>query len=554
MQEIETCQLKMNRKPVLPTLLLAVVCAFSVILFRISSASSLIKISGVWFPFTDIFMIAAAAVGGLGCGLLSFVLVFIGEFLSVGGDISIYTVSTYLVLGLVSSWLSYRGWFRGLLRTASSCVVLTSALSFCWLMTFTVIVPETLDSFRRNAFSGLSFGPLFLRALPEILLTVVIVSLYFRYAPEKIRLALGSGWVYVCPEEWNHRRWPLMAIRMTSLSLAEAVILCVSAIFCIDYFSSASGGETFGIPYLLSMWRENLQLGLTMICAAVPTAYLFNFAIMKYVVFPINSMSFFMNRYFSVSEQERTRALPDLNIHTGDELEELYHSLQKMVADMTDHIDARIEQERRSARLTREFMLALAKAVDAKDHYTSGHSVRVAKYAKEIARRMGKSPREQEDIYTMGLLHDIGKIGIPNAIINKNGKLTDDEYQKIREHPVMGYDILKYVEELPTLANGAKWHHERYDGRGYPDGLAGTDIPEEARIIAVADTYDALTSNRAYSSIRPQSDVRSEIIRCKGTQFDPEIADIMVQMIDEDTDYKMHEFTHRRQAESNKQC
>ncbi len=148
-------------------------------------------------------------------------------------------------------------------------------------------------------------------------------------------------------------------------------------------------------------------------------------------------------------------------------------------------------------------LAALAKAVDEKDHYTSGHSERVAKYAKELAKRMGKTEAEQEEIYVMGLLHDIGKIGVPESIINKQGKLNDEEFQKIKEHPAMGSEILKNVKELPKLATGARWHHERFDGRGYPDGLSGLIIPEEARIIAVADAYDAMTSNRAYSKIRP---------------------------------------------------
>ena len=186
-------------------------------------------------------------------------------------------------------------------------------------------------------------------------------------------------------------------------------------------------------------------------------------------------------------------------------------------------------------------MAALAKAVDEKDHYTSGHSTRVAKYSKELAKRMGKTDAEQEEIYVMGLLHDIGKIGVPESIINKKGRLTEEEFQKIKEHPAMGSDILKNVEELPKLAPGARWHHERFDGRGYPDGLSGMDIPEEARIIAVADAYDAMTSNRAYSNVRPQEEVRSEIERCRGSQFDPKIADLFIQMIDDDIEYQMHE-------------
>lgn len=540
MQETASCRLTINKKPTFPTIALSIVCAVIVIFSRALPSHSLVQIMGVSFPYTDIFVIAAAGIGGLGCGLLSFVIMFVGEFARVGGSLSLYSVCTYLILVLISSWLAYQGWFRGLAKITASFALLTSVLALCWLVTFTILLP---GSEYANIFSGLSYGGLLLRAAPEIALTVTAVALYFRFAPENVKLSLGSGWAYVCPEQKKERRWRVMAIRITAFSLTEALILSLSAIFCTDYFAASEAGLPFNMQYILALWRENVQLGLTMICAAVPIAYLFNLSIMKYVVYPINSMSFLMDCYFSVGEEERARALPDLNIHTGDELEELYHSLQKMVADMTAHIDQRIEQERKSARLTREFMLALTKAVDAKDHYTSGHSVRVARYSKEIARRMGKTAKEQEDIYTMGLLHDIGKIGIPKAIIDKNGRLTDEEYQKIREHPVMGYDILKYVKELPALANGARWHHERYDGRGYPDGLAGDKIPEEARIICVADAYDALTSNRAYSSIRPQDEVRAEIIRSKGSQFDPAVADIMAQMIDDDTDYKMREFT-----------
>lgn len=191
--------------------------------------------------------------------------------------------------------------------------------------------------------------------------------------------------------------------------------------------------------------------------------------------------------------------------------------------------------------LTREITEALSKTVDAKDHYTKGHSARVAKYSAEIARRMGKSSKEQEEIYYMGLLHDIGKIAVAGSIIRKNARLTDDEFEEVKEHPMAGYEILKTITVLPNLPLGAKYHHEHFDGSGYPDGLKGYQIPEVARIIAVADVYDAMTSKRSYSEIRPQSVVRAEIERCRGTYFDPDIANIMLQMIDEDKDYTMRE-------------
>lgn len=192
-------------------------------------------------------------------------------------------------------------------------------------------------------------------------------------------------------------------------------------------------------------------------------------------------------------------------------------------------------------KLSNEMMLAFSKAVDAKDHYTNGHSQRVAIYAAEIAKRMGKDKAEQDEIYALGLLHDIGKIGIPVGIINKKGKLTDEEFDTIKTHTVIGWEILQSIKELPKLCTGAKWHHEKYDGTGYPDGLSGKDIPEEARIICVADCYDAMTSQRSYSSPRSQAEVRKEIERCMGTHFDPDIAKYMLDMIDDDKDYKLRE-------------
>ncbi len=200
-------------------------------------------------------------------------------------------------------------------------------------------------------------------------------------------------------------------------------------------------------------------------------------------------------------------------------------------------------QTLRAGRLTKEMMLALSKTVDAKDHYTNGHSERVAAYSAEIARRMGKDAREQEQIYEMGLMHDIGKIGVAEEIINKTSRLTDEEFEKIKRHTVVGSEILRLITEMPELADGARSHHEKYDGSGYPDGLKGTDIPEAARIICLADCYDAMTSTRTYSSPREQSAVRAEIERCSGTQFDPAIARILLEMIDEDTDYRMTEKT-----------
>jgi putative two-component system response regulator len=184
---------------------------------------------------------------------------------------------------------------------------------------------------------------------------------------------------------------------------------------------------------------------------------------------------------------------------------------------------------------------AFAKTVEYKHAYTNGHSERVADYSREIARRYGYDEARQEEIYIMGLLHDVGKVGVSEAILNKPARLTDEEYYMIKQHPVMGAEILSTVSEIPKLVTGARWHHERYDGKGYPDGLKGEDIPEEARIIAVADAYDAMTSKRSYRDKITQARVVEEIENGMGTQFDEKFARIMLEMIAEDTEYTMHE-------------
>ena len=192
-------------------------------------------------------------------------------------------------------------------------------------------------------------------------------------------------------------------------------------------------------------------------------------------------------------------------------------------------------------RITMQSMYTLAKTIDAKDKYTRGHSMRVAKYSGMLAERMGFPPEELEEITHMAMLHDSGKIGIPDAIINKPSRLTEDEYNVVKRHPVVGYEILSEMPEMGDIGIGARWHHERYDGKGYPDGLKGEEIPLPARIIGVADAYDAMTSNRSYRKYMTQELVRQEIQNGIGTQFDPKIAELMLAIIDEDTGYMLRE-------------
>ena len=221
-------------------------------------------------------------------------------------------------------------------------------------------------------------------------------------------------------------------------------------------------------------------------------------------------------------------------------LRDLNTSLQKV---RRHEIQILQEEEKREHALFEQTAEALVHAIDAKDKYTHGHSSRVAAYSQQIARYAGKTEDECEMVYFAGLLHDVGKIGVPDTIITKEGKLTDEEFAQIKLHPVYGNQILSRIQSSPYLSIGAHHHHERYDGRGYPDGLKGEDIPEIARIIGVADAYDAMTSKRSYRDPIPQDKVREEIVKGMGTQFDPEFAKIMLHMIDLDTEYRMQEHT-----------
>ena len=181
----------------------------------------------------------------------------------------------------------------------------------------------------------------------------------------------------------------------------------------------------------------------------------------------------------------------------------------------------------------KETIIAIAKAVDAKDERTSQHSQRVSQYSVMIARELGFDESECENLRRAALMHDIGKIGIPDNILNKPARLTDDEYAVMKSHVTRGAEILKDFTLIEHVVEGARYHHERYDGRGYPDGLKGEEIPLYGRIIGVADAFDAMTANRVYRKQMDFGYVLNEMKNGRGTQFDPQIVDIMLRLIDE---------------------
>ncbi|MBR2796455.1 MAG: HD domain-containing protein [Clostridia bacterium] len=171
--------------------------------------------------------------------------------------------------------------------------------------------------------------------------------------------------------------------------------------------------------------------------------------------------------------------------------------------------------------------------IDAKDPYTNGHSKRVASYTRLIASQFGYEGEALDRIYYVALLHDCGKIGVPDNILRKPGKLTDEEFEIIKSHTVRGGEILSRFKSLENAGEGALYHHERYDGKGYPEGRAGDDIPFIARMICVADSFDAMNSSRVYRKKLTSEHIKNEIETNKGKQFDPEVADVMLRLIRE---------------------
>ncbi|MBO4276866.1 MAG: HD-GYP domain-containing protein, partial [Clostridia bacterium] len=182
--------------------------------------------------------------------------------------------------------------------------------------------------------------------------------------------------------------------------------------------------------------------------------------------------------------------------------------------------------------ITVEAIQAIARTIDAKDEYTNGHSIRVGYYSKVIAENMGMSSDEVDNIYYIALLHDIGKIAIPDSILNKPGRLTDDEFAVMKRHTTRGAKILKGISTIPQIIEGAEYHHEKYGGSGYPSGLKGEDIPFVARIICCADCFDAMASKRVYKEPFPIEKIISEFERCSGTQFDPKIAKVVIHLME----------------------
>lgn len=351
------------------------------------------------------------------------------------------------------------------------------------------------------------------------------------------------GWIISCIDQKTQvpKIWFKIGTGMIGIHLLLAITIPITKISYIDANNQYVRSNLFPLiqflPYLVYALAMFLLLYYRKSFKKKEFAYLILFIIIPMIAQIIQMLTYYiatMNISVTLSliviltfiqsqrERESEQKLKEMIVAENKKLEEM-----------------QIFQENFSDQL----IDVVCSTVEAKDQYTRGHSLRVAQYAREIMYRMGGDEKAQQEVYYIGILHDVGKIRVKDEIINKKGKLTNEEYEAIKLHTVAGYQILKDVSVIPGLAIGARWHHERYDGTGYPNGLAGENIPLIARIISVADAYDAMTSNRSYHKTMPQSMVRAEIEKGMGTQFDPKIAQIMLDMIDEDMQYEMKQ-TH----------
>ncbi|RLD16387.1 MAG: hypothetical protein DRI22_01315, partial [Caldiserica bacterium] len=249
------------------------------------------------------------------------------------------------------------------------------------------------------------------------------------------------------------------------------------------------------------------------------------------------NVKYYSKSFISVPLRIGDRVIGVLNVNNKEKMQEFNPTDLELLTIVADEVAAVIENTKLYSRIREMYIgtiKALAHALEARDPYYQGHSERVARYSVEIARKMGLPQEQVENVRRAALIHDIGKIGVPDTILLKPSSLTKQEWEKIREHPKIGEEIVKPIDFLQNISPIIRSHHERWDGLGYPDGLKGEEIPMGARIIAVADSYDSMTSSRPYREALSREGALEELKREKGRQFDPHLVDIFLEILKEE--------------------
>lgn len=372
-------------------------------------------------------------------------------------------------------------------------------------------------------------------------LNTILNSLYF-FTSGTVAILFLYYCVSVALKDESMRMRKNLYIVNVSLLGAYTLILILNGF--LGFFFSFPGGvythgdlylgiNLFSILYVLEsifffIYRYKKFKRSQIVCTALFFALFFASFFVQLFAFPNVLLTDFgialgaLIVFFSIETPDYVKLMATLN-----ELNELKASLEIQVQNRT----AELQEEKKSyEELTLETLSSLAHVIDAKDHYTIGHSFRVAAYAKGIADELGLTFTESQQIYFAGLIHDVGKIGINESILTKPGKLSPEEFVVIQSHSSLGGDILRGIKEFPVFEQVARSHHERFDGHGYPDKLAGESIPFGARIVAVADTFDAMTSDRSYRKALSDQVAMKELKDCSGTQFDPQMVEAFFRL------------------------
>lgn len=318
----------------------------------------------------------------------------------------------------------------------------------------------------------------------------------------------------------------IVVARSKDLELKKFVLILCTTIICTNvsftHYQFASTLVAFVVPILVSILYEDISLTFT---AMVLSLFGQTVAVVARALDPGYNKDIGPEALIVYSFTIAVYCISKIILKT---LIARREELAKAFVDV-ERANASVEMAKYSFKM----LETLARAIDAKDKYTNGHSQRVAAYSTKLAEALGWSEDEIEKLKYEALLHDIGKIWVPDSVLNKPNRLTDDEFNVIKSHTLVGADILKDMIAVPNAYSVAKHHHERYDGKGYPRSIKGEDIPVNARIVCIADSYDAMNSDRIYRKALPADVIRQELINGRGTQFDPEYLDVFLKLFDE---------------------